>query len=255
MALSPQALVRGLVSRVLPSSNADSANNDVAIRLWSNGEVVTQPMIRKQHALADEGSYFVLHNNQTAIAPPVGTSFSATAPCFVVTNLDPVKRMYLDYISLTTITAMTCTSGGGPLFATGVIDNGARYTSGGTQLTTAPSLPNMAVTGTALLNAYYGAITAPAATSQARTVFGQRLVRPNVSASVITVIGDNFLFNFGGVENSAAASITIANPSFVPVPVAPVIIGPNQTFLLYTYNASSTPVAGTILPEMGFWLR
>jgi len=162
----------------------------VAARQSTYGELMTMPVVRKIHTLADEGSYFILHNNQTAIAPPTATGFVATTPTFVVTNLDPVKRMYIDYISITTITAFTATSGVGPEYASIVLDNTAtgRYSSGGTQLTVRSAVAEHGCAHhTAQLNAYFGAITATAASAAARTIVGQRMVRPAVSASASTV--------------------------------------------------------------------
>jgi hypothetical protein len=257
MATSPQALIKGLVSRILPPINPDGYNSDVAFRQGAYGEMMTMPVVRKAHTLADEGSYFILHNNQTAIAPPTATGFVATTPTLVLTNLDPAKRMYIDYINLTVVTAFTAASGTGPMYATVVLDNTAtgRYTSGGTQLTTAPQSPNMAVQSVSQVNAYFGAITASAASAAARTIVGQRMIRPASSATAVTVIGDTIIMNCGGVEGQSAGNITLLNPNIIPVPLPPIILAPSQTLLIYTYQAATTPVAGTILPEVGFWLR
>jgi len=257
MATSPQALIKGIVSRILPSSNPDSTNTDVALRQHTYGELMTMPVVRKSHVLADEGSYFVLHNNQTAIAPPTATAFVATTPTLVLTNLDPVKRMYIDYISLSVVTAFTAASATGTMYGAIVLDNSAvgRYTSGGTQLTTAPQSPNMAVMSTAQVNAYFGAITATAASAAARTIVGQKVLRPAASATAVTVIGDTIIMNSGGVEAAVNGSITLLNPNIISVPIPPIILAPTQTLLVYTYQAATTPVAGTILPEVGFWLR
>ena len=257
MSTSPQALIKGLVSRVLPSINPDSTNNDVSVRQHSYGEVMTMPVIRKHHVLADEGSYFVAHNNQTAIAPPTATGFVATTPTMILMNLDPTKRMYIDYIKLSVITAFTAASGTGPMYGAIVLDNtiASRYTSGGTQITQAPTNPNMALTSSAQINFYFGAITATAASAAARTIVGQSVLRPAASGTAVTVIGDTIIMNSGGVEAAVAGSITLTNPNIIPVPIPPIILAPNNTMLLYTYQAATTPVAGTILPEVGFWLR
>lgn len=257
MSTSPQALVKGIVSRILPSINPDSSNNDVAVRQHSYGEVMTMPVVRKHHVLSDEGSYFIIHNNQTAIAPPTATAFVATTPTMILMNLDPTKRLYLDYIKLTTVTAFTAVSGAGPMYASIVLDNtiASRYTSGGTQITNAPVSPNMAVTTNSQVNLYFGAITATAASAAARTVVGQASLRPAASGTAVTVVGDTIIMNAGGVEAAVNGSITLTNPNIIPVPIPPIILAPNQTMLLYTYQAATTPTAGTILPEIGYWLR
>src|SRR3954463_4205462 len=105
MPLSPQAFIRGLAQRALPTFNADSTNNDVGSRYGAYGEQFALSLIRKQHLLADEGSYFVATNNQTAIVPTYGTSLVATSPFITVYNSNPVARLYLDYIALVAIVA------------------------------------------------------------------------------------------------------------------------------------------------------
>jgi hypothetical protein len=84
--LSPQALFRGLVQRALGSPNADSSNIDVAVRQSTYGELYNQPLVRKAHNLADEGSYFVANNAQTGIASAYNTAFTATAPFMLIYN-------------------------------------------------------------------------------------------------------------------------------------------------------------------------
>ena len=133
--LSPQALIKGLVSRALPSSNPDGANNDVAVRLDTYGAVYNQPLVRKSHALADEGSYFIINNAQTGITPPLATGYVATTPTLTIYNQDTLgRRLYLDYINLTNIVAVTATgatAGAANAFVAAVVDNGSRYSSGG----------------------------------------------------------------------------------------------------------------------------
>src|SRR6266404_1764008 len=149
--ISPQALIRGLVQRALPSLNPDSSNNDVAARFGSYGELYNQPLVRKSHNLADEGSYFIINNGQTGITPPLATGFVATTPALVIYNNDTLsRRLYLDYINLTSLVAVTATTsvvGEANAFFAAVIDNGNRYSSGGTVLP-APVNPNMAYSAT-----------------------------------------------------------------------------------------------------------
>src|SRR6266550_6609539 len=138
--LSPQALIRGLVQRARPSFNPDSANNDVGVRLSSYGEVLNQPLVRKSHNLADEGSYFVTHNNQTGIVPTYGTSLVATSPFISIYNGNAAAsglNCYLDYIAMVAIAAGTSATTAGYIAASVVIDNINRFTSGGTLLAAA----------------------------------------------------------------------------------------------------------------------
>jgi hypothetical protein len=257
--LSPQAIIKGLVSRALPSLNLDGFNNDVAFRQGSYGEMYSQPLVRKAHNLADEGSYFTLNNGQSGITPPLGNAFSATAPSLVIYNNDAaLRRLYLDYIAIANIVAVTGTTitAGSPCPAALVIDNGNRYSSGGTSLT----LQNVNMAGAASppnLTAFYGAVTATAPTAAARTVVGYRNWRPAASATNFTIVGDQFYFNFGAVEQTNANSLTIANASLVPIPMPAVVIGPGQSLLLYQWFGAFTPAGGAsgMVPEVGLWMR
>ena len=61
--LSPQALVRGIVQRALPSAtNPDNINSDVALRQFPYGEIATQPIVRKAHNLESKGRRRGLEN-------------------------------------------------------------------------------------------------------------------------------------------------------------------------------------------------
>src|SRR5258708_5183831 len=127
--LSPQALIRGLVQRALPSAaNADNSNVDVAFRQWPYGEMATQPLVRKAHNLADEGSYYIANNAQTGIVPTYGTAFAATSPFITIFNGNTAnQRLYLDYIALVAIAAGACTTTAGYIAAAVVIDNINRF--------------------------------------------------------------------------------------------------------------------------------
>lgn len=254
MALSPQALIKGLVSRVLPTVNADSANNDVALRQGSYGELYNQPLVRKAHNLADEGSYFVA-GTATGIVPTYGTTQVATSPVISIYNGNTAgQRVYLDYVALTAIAAGACTTLAGYSAIAVVIDNINRYTSGGTAMAT-PVNPNMSVGTLSNVTINVGAIVAPAASGSVRTIVPIRNIRPGVSSTVINVVGDMNLLNFGGVEG-AVGSITIANANIMPQALPPVIIGPGHTALVYLwYPVLSAPSAATYAPEIGFWVR
>lgn len=254
--LSPQALIRGLVQRALPSTNADSANNDVALRLDPYGGAYTQPLVRKAHNLADEGSYFVTNNAQTGIASAYNTAFTATAPFLLVYNGGTTgTRLYLDYLALVAIAAGACTTTAGYIAGAVVVDTGNRYSSGGSNLTANIVSPNYAVAAApAGVAVYAGAITATAATA-ARTIVGVRNLRPNVSTTVINVVGDMNLINFGSVEG-ATGSITIANANIMPQAFPPVVVPQGSSALFYlTYPVMAAPSAATFAPELGFWVR
>lgn len=254
--LSPQALLKGIVSRALPSANPDSSNNDVALRQNTYGDVFTYPAVRKSHVLADEGSYYTVNNNQTAIVPTYGTSFSATAPFILLYNGNTLgKSVCVDYAALAAIVAGTQSTTAGYTALAIVVDAGNRYSSGGTNLTNNINNVNMSVSLVSGLTAYCGAITASAATAAARAIVGVRNLRPSVSTTVINVVGDMHLLNFGSVEG-AVGSIVIANANIMPQALPPLVIPPGNSALLYLwYPVMSAPAAATYAPEIGFWVR
>lgn len=256
MALSPQALLKGLVSRILPAPNFDSSNNDVAVRQGRYGEQFVLAHMRKQHLLADEGAYFVAHNNQTGVVITTTAAFADTAPFFLITNNEPSggKRLYLDYANLVTTVAGSAGSGLTTIQAVVRVDATSRYSSGGTAMTVVN--PNGDDTTAARVSAYYGAITANAASNAVRTVAGLRTLRPCVSGTVADVVGEMKVLNFGGVEGGSAGTITLASANIVPVSLPPVIVAPGGTALIHVfYAASATPVAAAYAGELGFFMR
>jgi len=258
--LAPSALMRGIVSRILPAANPDSPQVDAPTRFGRYGENYILSMVRKQHVLADEGSYFVANTGSATgqISSPA-TGFVATTPALVVFNSDTLtnpnyKRVYLDFLKLVTTVVGSAASGLVNLQAALYIDNINRYTSGGLQLTAAS--PNMDLSPQPVAKVYFGAITAPAASSAVRVLDGLSVVRTAVSGTVMDVIGEQKLFNFGAVEGNMNGSITIANANNIPVAMPPVILGPQMSALLYLWqNVGGTNVAATYAPNLGWWER
>lgn len=260
--LSPAALMRGIVGRQLPAGNLDISQADISQRLGRYGEGYALSMVRKQHLLADEGSYFIANNNaQAGILSSPATGFVATTPALIVANIDsptnPVaKRVYLDFLNLVTTVVGSAASGLVNLQAALYLDTGNRYSSGGSEITANIVSPNMDLTPKSIAKVYFGALTASAASLSARAISPLRVIRPAVSATVLDVVGETKLFNFGPVENMLNGSITIANANNIPVPMPPIIIGPNQSALLYLWqNVGATPVAATYAPELAWWER
>jgi hypothetical protein len=253
MSLSPQALFKGLVSRAIPTASPDSANNDVAVRQWTYGEQCVMPLVRKTHTLADEGSYFTA-STATGIVPTYGTTQVATSPVLTVYNGSTSgQRLYLDYLALTAIAAGASTTTAGYTAIAVVVDQIQRYTSGGTALTSV--CPNMSALVASPATITFGAITATAASGSVRTITSIRNIRPAVSATVVNVVGDTNILNFGGVEGGNS-SITIANANIMTASLPPVVIGAGHTALLYIwYPVLTAPSAATYAPEIGYWVR
>lgn len=258
MPLSPQALLRGLVSRALPTANPDSQNQDVGTRLGRYGEGAVLSYVRKQHLLADEGSYFVTNNGQSGIASPAVASFGATTPMCIIQNQDTIggRRLYLDYLLLVTTAAGGWASAGVNEQIMIYLDNGLRYSSSGTALTANIVSPNMDLsTAKSVASVYFGAVSATAASSLARAVCGLRILRPAVSATVADVVGELKIINFGGVESTINGSITVANANQIPHPAPPIVIGPQQSCLIYFVLNGTTPSAASFAPELGWFER
>lgn len=256
MALSPQALLRGIVQKVLPTINADSTNVDVAMRQASYGELYNQPLVRKNHNLADEGSFFVANNAQAGIAMTTTVAFSAVAPFLIVYNGNAAggKNIYLDQLNLITTAAGSAAAALTLIQAAAVIDTGNRLSSGGTALT--GKSVNMVLNPSTGAVITAGAPVATAATGSARTIAGLRTLRPVVSATVADVVGEMKVLNFGAVEGGSAGTITIANANIIPVSLPPIVIGPGQSALVYVfYAAATTPVAASYAPELSYWER
>jgi len=263
MALSVGALVRGLVQQLRPASiNTDTPNVDVAARQWRYGELVTQPIVRKQHALADEGSYFVANNAQTAVGPGTQVAFTAVNPFILLQNTSPVAtdiRVSLDYINLVSATAGSGTASTAVFQAAAVVlDQGLRFSSGGFQLT--PLHTNMDLSRTSVVTCYAGTLTAAAATGSARTICGQRNIRSGVSTTVPFTVSDIININFGGVESAGSVGGTaanlFANACILSHSFPAVVIGPQQSALFYTYTIGVTALtAPTFFTEFGWWER
>src|SRR5438105_2518229 len=132
------AELKGIVSRMLPQALDDGDEGDV--RLARYGEMCTVGIVRKQHGLVDEGSYFVTSNgNQTGILSSGATGFVATTPALIIANTDSPanqnnKRVHIDFLNLVTTVVGSAASGLVNLQAALYIDNGNRYSSGGTEI-------------------------------------------------------------------------------------------------------------------------
>lgn len=257
-----QTQLLGEVSRTLPQADvADLAVQPV--RIGRYGDIYVVPEIRKQHVLADEGSYFVCNNNaQAGILSSPATGFVNTTPCMVIFNSDSptntaAKRIYLDFIKLATTVVGSAASGLVRVEGAVYTDAGNRYSSGGTNISSNIISPNNDVgKATSVAQVYFGAITATAPTAAVRAIDPYFIFRQTVSGTVADVVGEQKVLNFGGVEAMINGSITIANANNIPVPMPPCIIGPQQSFVLYVWQAvGATPVAATYQPQVAWWER
>jgi hypothetical protein len=254
--------LKGKVQRSLPTPDVDNTEADAR---WSRfGGLYMVPHIRTQHILADEGSYYVANNNsQTAITGQTDQLFNALKPTVSIFNKDKAggtgKRLFLDYLYLVAGgTAFTnATSNTGTFLAIVIDDTDRGIGSTGSPLTTFNPNQDSGVTSQALVRC--GALTANAASQNARLIVPQRLLRLPVSATALTLANvDEFYLNFGGVEVPAAspvqASATLeATKVSRTIALPPVIVGPQQSCLIYVFSVAGGAVtAGNFLPELGW---
>jgi len=205
----------------------------------------------RQHALADEGSYFVATNPTpgTAIA---GISAAdgyddAEALLFIRNDATAAEgtRLYLDYILLSATAAGT--NGTNFSYAMDCPTGATSYASGGSTIT--PVNVNRASSLTASVTMKFGAVVTTTGTTE-------RIVSHGPLRSVIKLIGDKYLFTFGVGEKKDGCAATTAGTAIVNIVRAcpPVVLGPSDQFCLREFAASQT-VAAQYEFEMGFWMR
>lgn len=272
--LPPSALFKGLVSRVLPAPNADSPNTDVPPRFGRYGEQYGVTLMRKQHALADEGSYFVTHNAQTGVLTSMlGTTFSQTtlSPYLFLLNTEAAggKAIYLDYLNLIcTVVGAFASAGTKLLFAWSIDQSGAaRYSSGGTELLTGAATNGgsknvrSSATQVSALRAVIGALTLNTPVAS-RLIVPQRLFRVQNSATVAGAVEDESRMNFGGVEHPQPSSLldlttakTVGYRECHQLPA--IVIDPGHAAILHLWSPGQavSTTAITYLPELGHWER
>ncbi len=227
----------------LPAPTTEGAQRP--IRSSNRGELITQPLHgMKMYPVADEGSYYKANSPTpgTGIIDTAAlTAFVATTPTAVIYNSNatvngvPGKSIYLDYMRLTVTAAGTS---GTNWFQQHYIDQINRYTSGGSLLTAVN--PNALSTATSGAVIHFGAITAPAAGANVR------LVDHELGRTVIKVIGDTYLFDFGGSARASNAGMPTdgtlqLNKVFT---CAPIVIGPGCSWVWYEWAASQGTAAG-----------
>lgn len=235
-----------IVSRGLPSANSDIPGFGVGNRGGRYGEQYVKSD-GSAPFYADEGTYWAAANAVgTPTAASAATALVATTPYIVIFNNNSVvsgTRIYLDFIKL------VCTTAGASGTAVAFVaqtDTGNRFTSGGTPYTPVNvnrDAPASLSTG-AVINV--GAVTATAATAS-RNVAQDETLR-----STIIIVNDKFLFDFAGRGASMASSQAATLSNFY-VPCPPVVIGPQQSFLLNLWMPSGS--ASTFATSIAYWER
>lgn len=252
-----EAEFTGEVDRTKPHAELDGT--DIDVRLSRYREMMVSPSILTKHPLVDEGSYFITQNNQTGIATAAApTAFSATNPFLVVYNGanksdDFAYRIYLDYIMLLVTAAGTA---GTSIQYAITKDSTNRYTSGGTDLTSNVINTGPTSMGT-LTRVWAGNITASTATSNVKTIVGNRYFK-NMTAPAPT-IGDQYTARCGAcnmAENLQYLNnaTTLTSNMFVTQNLPPLIIGPDESLLFHLWLPAQS-AASSYAPELGWWER
>ena len=228
------------------------AQADVPARGTNRGELIAMMMGKPKYGLCDEGSYFVATNPTpgTAIAGVSGTGAFADAESLLyVRNARTAAediRLYLDYLRVQV--AVAGTNGTDHRYVMKTEPSGTeRWTSGGSLIV--PVNPNRNSSGSSPAVIRFGALVTTAVGSDVR------LVSNGVIRSVIAVVGDQYVFDFGGevaVPNGQPnGGLLVAN---VVVPVPPIILGPGETLVMSLHAAAQT-VASQYEFELGYWER
>lgn len=240
--------LHGECQRGLPGT-VYSPGMSAPVRVSHRGDLMTMPLGKQRATLADEGRYFIATNPTvgTGVAGIAGTgAFSDAESLLLLKNTNAVgsgKRIVLDMLRLAPTVAGT---NGTDHRYVSKTDTGDRYTSGGSAIT--PVNPNADSTELPTCLLYFGALVTTAASSSARLI-GNGLLR-----NVITVVGDEYLFDFGGDARPVSHAIAGTAIARMVIPHAPVVLGPGQSFVMSLHAAAQT-VGTSYEFELGFWER
>ena len=224
--------------------NFGTAGSQKVASLWNN-----------DHCLADEGGYFMTvreYGSPIAITAGVvddALTGSAThapfAPALSIFNQENAnnpnaKSIYLRYIKLTTAVVPTLAVDWNYAIR---LDNGNKYSSGGTNLTA--NNVNPMSSNASVAKTYFGAVIANAIPTSAG-----RMVSMGNIATAIPVVLDTYTFVFGSqnIHMDQAKAAAVAKNITINVP--PVVIAPGWTLQLELWGTSYTTAAQYVL-EMG----
>jgi hypothetical protein len=194
------------------------------------------------NSLADEGSYFAAMTATPSTAynltGATQTAFVATTPTILIFNnelANSYKRYYLDTARICWVAAPTAPTA---VHGCVIVDTGNRYSSGGTALVVANV--NDDDSKSSLATVYGGAITAVAASANVRYLHRFTL------SSAIPAAGETYELAFGEQSLMTSAQKGAA--------VGPVVIGPQQSALIYLWLPSQT-ATGTGELSLDWWER
>ena len=239
----------GKVSRALPGIRlVDGQTDTEQDRRSGYGEPYVIPF--GPRVSADEGAYFIARNATpgTGIAGHAACTTHDTEKAFIMLQNNAETggpRVYLDYLKL----QVTAAGSSGTLnYATHTVDRNRTYLSGGGNLTIV-NVSQDSARSSVLTVAKVGAVVpGEANTTNARIVAHAR------ARTVIPVIGDVLLFNFGGdpVNTGAVMAGTTELERVIHCP--PIVLGPGHSYHLVLWRASQSGAASYEV-EIGLWER
>jgi len=223
------------VARAQPSLTLDGV--EIANRGGRYGEQYVIPTLPPRIAIADEGAYFTAKNpiSGTGIATIAAADADDPLETYILLrNTAAVggRRAYLDYLWLNcTVAGVGHTSSRWTMS----VDEGiGRYTSGAA-MTAAPTNVNMESSEASVCTCIAGPLVTTAA------VNARRIAHGILRAGVINVVGDVCMFFFNGGQGPAFRSVAEGVTQMTAViPVPPIVVGPQQSFLFSIWGASMT---------------
>ena len=209
------------------------------------GEEVVVPLDR--NTLSDEGSYYVATNptpGTAIVGIAAADGYDDTEALLTISNDHASKHVYLDYLHL--VAKVAGSSGTDFAYAIDMATE-ATYASGGSAIT--PVDVNRETNNTAPVTMYFGAVVTTTGTTEKIVSHGQLL-------TVIKVIGDHFLFTFGGEGLPPATAIMegVAQHS-VQRSCPPIVIPPGHALSFRDFATSQASAGAQYQFELGFWVR
>ena len=188
------------------------------------------PLTGRDIELASLGSYHVCFNptQGTGVVTGNPTTLVATTPALVLYNGGNSADVHLHYLRLSS----TVVGGGAATKQFSMfVDQGNRYSSGGTALT----IKNTNPTSTTVSNAVatFGAVTATAASTNQRAL-GNDWFR----VALADVVGDVYEWDFGGRASSTGG--LVATVAHVVHQAPPVVLPPNTSYVLNIWSGTFT---------------
>lgn len=248
--------VYGITRRALPSKSTDATQQQ--IRLSGYGEQYQIPMSSGTYGLSDEGTYFKATNATpgTGIIHALTTTFSSTAALFCLRNTDAEggKRLYLDFVRLTTGATAIAMTAATSIETAVTVDNTNRFSSGGTAIT--PVNSNMDSAQGSIANLNFGAVVLTAASGSVRLL--ARSAFPRRAAPAL-VTGDQLMWDFGVVGAPSVSVAGSATPATAPsqfyMPMGPAVIGGGDSLNFHLWYPAGATTAPTYEFEVGWWER